>query len=1122
MLSFFVAYSGQERILFEHSWTLSNQVREAVCLFLAEPSIHNLMLAIASEEKCVRDHQEHCVPAFLACLSHNAQGLTQGSVITHYIAAIKYGLRLCVLYETDRWLEDLPATCIVRNASDVEPLRLITDAGNFNFGVIHVLSKRISSKVLNEPVCAQTYWDDDRQGVMVRNAFIDTQVMRKLVHSLVADAKSALGYLVLGTNTMIDMNAMTENYRDYRVGVNFADINGLMSSRYAIDRHIATSKPQYIDGMNEDGAIRYQRQFGARYLGKVDALLRLFFMLLHCSGGLPARCESDKTIAIVNLEGISRSIYLFQGSVVVVIWSGKNRSVSRRSDQSVRYMHPKIGKMIATYILFVAPFAARLSEQLFETNAYATHLLCKNGQRMDGRSLTRTFQSEFSARTKMVVGVLDYRQGIEALVKRTLATRAMEHFDAHAQHSSITSDMRYGNCANELGGIGKDTLKRMVDASKQFDGELLQLGSTKRILETNVSGIVARFSEQPSKKAKRQFAAASFDADASKKAAEVFEKLFGRGAKAQSTEQFNALGVTLQRGADVLVVLRTGIGKSVLFLGPPLIEDKVTILIVPLVVLVQSTISKCEKHRVRYQEYHEEMNIDPMTRLIVTNVEKTNSTSFLGFLRILDQVIGVARIVLDEAHVFATSTSYREAMPAMGQLRCIAVPLVLITATCSQEFEEILASFFHGRFARIRSSTDRENLEYRVRYSQGTSNMDREITEQLVRFVEKTVEQPRMRAIVYCMSVSDVHQWAEKLESVGLASCMYTGAMGGRDRAIHFGAFQSDAGPKIMVATSAFGCGVDHDAVTLVVHVGGAYSLYEYAQQVGRGGRGGQVCECIVYTSDPTFVQDKHMRAYVENTTECRRSMLQSYLDGQPVYCASGNDIAKCDICKAMEQSSEHAQLAMPSSGTPVASAGHDSAQAVPNEVLVSMAESIAEHENVAQEGAMLLRIIEMYGTSMDVNRGRAAVRRKTNSMCVFCFSANGSRAWHTMYQCPWIKGKCFRCGRKERHDYSQCSKPSLKDLHYHCTRCFLPKELAGVQLHASMGNACDTGLGEFSWEFACFVYRERLEQLKQRMRRQGLALDFTDWNDYREWLLQYTNGVPNFVRILTVMVRIE
>lgn len=113
---------------------------------------------------------------------------------------------------------------------------------------------------------------------------------------------------------------------------------------------------------------------------------------------------------------------------------------------------------------------------------------------------------------------------------------------------------------------------------------------------------------------------------------------------------------------------------------------------------------------------------------------------------------------------------------------------------------------------------------------------------------------------------------------------------------------------RILVATTAFGAGIDVEAVDIVVHAGSPRSMVDFVQESGRGGRGGQPSLSIVFRTLNTFAQDQdglieggaEMERWLSGSTECRRLGLAEYLDGGVTTCASLPQANLCDLCRSM------------------------------------------------------------------------------------------------------------------------------------------------------------------------------------------------------------------------------
>ncbi len=393
-------------------------------------------------------------------------------------------------------------------------------------------------------------------------------------------------------------------------------------------------------------------------------------------------------------------------------------------------------------------------------------------------------------------------------------------------------------------------------------------------------------------------------------AAEILRKTFGY-------EQFRApqgevIG-TLLAGRDALVLMPTGGGKSLCYQIPAIARPGVGIIVSPLIALMQdqvaaliqagvraafvnSTLSNEEAERIEAQMMGGELD------LVYVAPERLLSERFLSRL---DRT-PLALFAVDEAH--CVSQWGHDFRPEYIQLALLAerypqVPRIALTATADELTRQEIIGRLRLENARVFiSSFDRPNIRYRIA-QRGNAR------DQLLRFIRD--EHPDEAGIVYCLSRKRVEATADWLSGQGLTALPYHAGLGPEVRRRHQERFQNEEG-VVMVATVAFGMGIDKPDVRFVAHLNLPKSIEAYYQETGRAGRDGLPADAwmaygledvitlrqMVEQSEADEAHKRVERHKLEamlglcETTACRRQALLRYFgEARPEPC--GN----CDTC---------------------------------------------------------------------------------------------------------------------------------------------------------------------------------------------------------------------------------
>ena len=369
----------------------------------------------------------------------------------------------------------------------------------------------------------------------------------------------------------------------------------------------------------------------------------------------------------------------------------------------------------------------------------------------------------------------------------------------------------------------------------------------------------------------------------------------------------------LLEGNDTFVLMPTGGGKSLCFQLPALVlEDKTAIVISPLIALMKnqvdvirgfddkeeglahflnSSLSKAEIMQVRQDV------LSGRTRLLYVAPESLTKEENVELLK----EISISFYAVDEAHCISEwghdfRPEYRRIRDMVQQIG--RAPIIALTATATPKVQSDIQKNLGIMDATVfKSSFNRPNLFYEVR-----DKVDPE--KDIIRYIK---QHPGKSGIIYCLSRKKVEEMANLLTINGIKALPYHAGLDARTRAENQDAFlMEDA--DVIVATIAFGMGIDKPDVRFVIHYDIPKSIEGYYQETGRAGRDGEPADCITYYSYKDIQKlDKFMQgkpvseqeigrqllmetvAYAESS-QCRRKLLLNYF---------GEDYPKdnCGMC---------------------------------------------------------------------------------------------------------------------------------------------------------------------------------------------------------------------------------
>jgi DEAD/DEAH box helicase/Helicase conserved C-terminal domain len=380
----------------------------------------------------------------------------------------------------------------------------------------------------------------------------------------------------------------------------------------------------------------------------------------------------------------------------------------------------------------------------------------------------------------------------------------------------------------------------------------------------------------------------------------------------RSDEQRTAVKAVLALQSDVLAVLPTGSGKTMLCIIPSLVEDMITVVVLPLKSLITDYIRKLSSSKIPFEHFKGcgSRSISGRVNLVLVSIDVARTPHWKECLAHLHQRKKVARLVFDEGQFAVTGNDFRNPLKDVYEIRSIPMQLVIMSGTIPPKSEpEIMASFnLAPNTLVIRTCTDRPELEYVVHSRCSTNqqvadNVEALVIEQLSHFEQ------RDRILIFVPYLSNGRELATQL------GCdFYGGGKGFSDmerETMYHRWIQGRT--KVMVCTSAFGAGNDYSHTRLVIHAGTPLEMIGFVQEMSRGGRDDQHAACHVFPRGntkpvvpPNSLDHKGTAAvydFVYGLPDCLRYKITLFSDGIGVRCSEKPGSYRCGQCKSMHLS---------------------------------------------------------------------------------------------------------------------------------------------------------------------------------------------------------------------------
>ncbi|MEG4045511.1 DNA helicase RecQ [Microcoleus sp. Pol17_C1] len=366
---------------------------------------------------------------------------------------------------------------------------------------------------------------------------------------------------------------------------------------------------------------------------------------------------------------------------------------------------------------------------------------------------------------------------------------------------------------------------------------------------------------------------------------------------------------------DMMIVMPTGGGKSLCFQLPALLKPGLTVVVSPLIALMQDQVEALQDNGIgatflnstlssQETRSRETAILEGKIKLLYVAPERLLGERFLPFLDIVANKLGISAFAIDEAH--CVSEWGHDFRPEYRQMQRVRdrypdIPIMALTATATERVRQDIIQQLTLRNPYIHvASFNRPNLYYEVRPKTKHSFAE----------VLQIIQKKGGSGIIYCLSRKKVDEVAYKLQQSGIQALPYHAGMNDVDRATNQTRFIRDD-VQVMVATIAFGMGINKPDVRFVIHYDLPKNLEGYYQESGRAGRDNEPAHCSLFFGygdvkmidyiieqkpDPQEqrIARQQLRRVINyaESTDCRRTIQLSYFgDSFPGNCGT------CDNC---------------------------------------------------------------------------------------------------------------------------------------------------------------------------------------------------------------------------------
>ena len=572
---------------------------------------------------------------------------------------------------------------------------------------------------------------------------------RGMVHGLQLETRRLLQEdLLFGDKQhevpVVPWDSLRDNPTDSRHGWNFLQdprTKWPVDGKQWLKNRLRDDKKIQRDFVKQTSGIRLDHDRVIRYISQVEEFREKLLVLMHITGGQPARAPEILSVRHSNtMTGGCRNIFIEDGMVVYATSYHKGYTMSGDVKIIHRYLPREVGELLVLYMWLVLPFVEWLSMAAWDdkedvVSAWLWPPGEREGKQWTSERMRKTLQRETKIGLGQAINIQAYREIAIGISRRFIResvsfSRDITDEDAkeaewneenwigliadkQAAHTTHVAGMVYGRLMIEQAGVVAEK-RQQFRMSSEFWHRFLGFESACGPMNKSVKRKKAPFmneAEEGRMDRMIRLKEANIEMD--------MKRMMGSEMKFRGKQQ-QIIEAIRHGKSPIVAVMATGGGKSLLFMLPAWMEQGgTTIVVVPLVALRQDMIRRCKQLNITAVEWSGNARDQPDGAAIVfMTPESAVQKGFMSFLNRLKMIQRLDRIVIDECHIVLNRQyKFRKEMMQLGKLIMVEVQIIMLTATLPPDEEnELFSRMYITRDEAyiFRSNTTRTNVQYKV------------------------------------------------------------------------------------------------------------------------------------------------------------------------------------------------------------------------------------------------------------------------------------------------------------------------------------------------------------------------------------------------------------------------